>query len=41
LGVIEPTKLHSVKALSDDVEFVVEFWRRPGTGVVDEKREGL
>eukprot|EP00970_Alexandrium_tamarense_P020516 scaffold15332_cov241-Alexandrium_tamarense.AAC.1 len=41
LGVIEPTKLHSIKALSDDVEFVVEFWRRPGTGVVDEKREGL
>ncbi|KAL7537254.1 hypothetical protein ACHAWF_005704 [Thalassiosira exigua] len=41
LGVIEPTMLHQVKALSDDVEFVVEFWRVPGTGVVDEKREGL
>eukprot|EP01083_Nonionella_stella_P087798 244411_1 len=41
LGVIEPRMLHQVKALSDDVEFVVEFWRVPGTGVVDEKREGL
>ena len=40
-GVIEPTMLHQVKALSEDVEFVVEFWRVPGTGVVDEKREGL
>jgi len=27
--------------MSDDLEFVVEFWRVPGTGVVDEKREGL
>ena len=40
-GVIEPTMLHQVKALSDDLEFVVEFWRVPGTGKVDEKREGL
>lgn len=40
-GVIEPKMLHRVKALSDDLEFVVEFWRVPGTGVVDEKREGL
>lgn len=40
-GVIEPTKLHRVKALTDDLEFVVEFWRVPGTGVVNEKREGL
>eukprot|EP00804_Cyclotella_cryptica_P005939 CCRYP_000205-RA/>CCRYP_000205-RA protein AED:0.18 eAED:0.18 QI:108/1/1/1/1/1/3/3506/172 len=40
-GVIEPTRLHHVKALSSDLEFVVEFWRLPGTGVVDEKREGL
>ena len=41
LGVIEPTMLHQVKALSEDMEFVVEFWRAPGTGGVDEKREGL
>ena len=41
LGIIEPTMLHHVKALSEDVEFVVEFWRAPGSGVVDEKREGL
>ena len=40
-GVIEPTMLHHVKALTNDLEFVVEFWRVPGTGVVDEKREGL
>ncbi|KAL7517851.1 hypothetical protein ACHAWX_002729 [Stephanocyclus meneghinianus] len=40
-GVIEPTRLHHVKALTNDLEFVVEFWRVPGTGVVDEKREGL
>ena len=30
-----------VRALSNDVEFVVEFWRFHGTGEVDEKREGL
>ncbi|KAL3790074.1 hypothetical protein ACHAWO_004831 [Cyclotella atomus] len=40
-GIIEPTKLHQVKALTDDLEFVVEFWRVPGTGMVNEKREGL
>eukprot|EP00977_Amphora_coffeiformis_P022882 scaffold11716_cov165-Amphora_coffeaeformis.AAC.5 len=40
-GVIEPQRLHHVKALTDDVEFVVEFYRLPGTGPVDEKREGL
>ena len=41
VGVIEPTRLHQVKGLSDDLEFVVEFCRVPGTGNVDEKREGL
>lgn len=40
-GIIEPTRLHHVRALSDDLEFVVEFYRVPGTGPVDEKREGL
>jgi tellurite resistance-related uncharacterized protein len=40
-GIIEPTVLHHVKALSDDLRFVVEFYREPGTGPVDEKREGL
>lgn len=40
-GIIEPQRLHQVRALSDDVEFVVEFLRLPGTGPVDEKREGL
>lgn len=40
-GVILPQKLHHVKALSENVEFVVEFYRVPGTGPVDEKREGL
>ena len=30
-----------VKSLTGDLEFVVEFWRIPGTGVVNEKREGL
>lgn len=40
-GVIEPQRLHHVKALSSDVEFVVEFYRQPGTGPVDEQREGL
>lgn len=38
-GIIEPTKLHQVKALSDDLEFVVEFLRVPDTGAVDEKRK--
>ncbi|KAL7472552.1 hypothetical protein ACHAXS_012929 [Conticribra weissflogii] len=41
IGIIEPTMLHQVKGLTEDVQFVVEFWRVPGTGVVDEKREGL
>jgi hypothetical protein len=27
--------------LTDDLKFVVEFWRVPGTGDVDEQREGL
>jgi tellurite resistance-related uncharacterized protein len=40
-GIIEPTVRHHVKALSGDLEFVVEFYRVPGTGPVDEKREGL
>mmetsp|Transcript_44666 Transcript_44666/g.82846 ORF Transcript_44666/g.82846 Transcript_44666/m.82846 type:complete len:160 (-) Transcript_44666:315-794(-) len=40
-GVIEPRVLHQVKALTNDVEFVVEFYRMPGTGPVNEKREGL
>mmetsp|Transcript_32233 Transcript_32233/g.46979 ORF Transcript_32233/g.46979 Transcript_32233/m.46979 type:complete len:164 (+) Transcript_32233:91-582(+) len=38
-GIIQPTVLHHVKALTDDLEFVVEFYRLPGTGPVDEKRE--
>ena len=38
-GIIEPTVLHQVRALTDDLEFVVEFHRQPGTGPVDEKRE--
>lgn len=40
-GIIEPRRLHHVTPLSQDVEFVVEFYRVPGTGPVDEKREGL
>lgn len=40
-GIIEPKKLHQVKALTDDLQFAVEFHRLPGTGPVDEKREGL
>ena len=40
-GIIEPTIRHQVRALSPDLEFVVEFFRLPGTGPVDEKREGL
>ena len=40
-GVIVPTVLHQVRPLTDDVEFVVEFYRLPGTGPVDEKREGI
>jgi tellurite resistance-related uncharacterized protein len=41
LGIIEPERKHHVKALSDNVEFVVEFYRQPDTGPVDEPREGL
>ena len=37
-GCIEPTVLHQVKPLTDDVEFVVEFYRLPGTGPVVETR---
>jgi tellurite resistance-related uncharacterized protein len=40
-GIIEPNKKHSVKAITDDVQFVVEFCRTPYTGPVDEPREGL
>ena len=40
-GVILPEIKHHVKPLTDDVEFVVEFYRSPGTGPVDEPREGL
>ena len=38
-GIIEPKILHQVKSLTADLEFVVEFYRLPGTGAVDEKRE--
>ncbi|KAL7453735.1 hypothetical protein ACHAWC_007616 [Mediolabrus comicus] len=41
IGIIEPTMLHQTKGLTDDLKFVVEFWRVPGTGDVDEQREGL
>eukprot|EP00536_Pseudo-nitzschia_multiseries_P013730 jgi/Psemu1/212591/e_gw1.606.32.1 len=37
-GIIEPQRYHKVVP-SDDVEFIVEFYRLPGTGLVDEKRE--
>lgn len=40
-GIIEPQVKHEVAALSDDLEFVVEFYRLPNTGPVVEKREGL
>eukprot|EP00527_Entomoneis_sp_CCMP2396_P006580 CAMPEP_0198144250 /NCGR_PEP_ID=MMETSP1443-20131203/14333_1 /TAXON_ID=186043 /ORGANISM="Entomoneis sp., Strain CCMP2396" /LENGTH=146 /DNA_ID=CAMNT_0043807609 /DNA_START=41 /DNA_END=481 /DNA_ORIENTATION=+ len=40
-GIIEPQIKHQVAPLSDDVEFVVEFYRLLGTGPVVEKREGL
>ena len=40
-GIIEPTRLHKVAPLTDDVEFCVEFHRLPDTGPVDERREGL
>ena len=38
-GIIEPQVKHEVAALAEDVEFVVEFYRLPDTGPVDEKRE--
>ena len=38
-AIIEPTVFHEVKPLTDDVEFAVEFYRLPGTGPVEEKRE--
>ena len=40
-GVIVPTQLHYVTPLTEDLEFVVEFYRLPGTGPVKEEREGL
>ena len=40
-GFIEPQIRHQVKPLTDDVEFVVEFYRFPNTGPVHEPREGL
>lgn len=40
-GIIEPQVKHEVAALTEDVEFFVEFYRIPGTGPVDEAREGL
>jgi tellurite resistance-related uncharacterized protein len=40
-GIIEPQVKHEVAPLTDDVEFVVEFYRLPGTGPVIETREGL
>jgi len=40
-GIIEPTKYHEVKALTEDLKFHVEFYRVPGTGPVVEKREGF
>jgi tellurite resistance-related uncharacterized protein len=39
-GIIEPNKYHQVKALTDDLEFHVEFYRLPGTRPAVEKREG-
>ena len=38
-GFIEPRVLHQVAALTDTVEFVVESYRLPDTGPVDETRE--
>ena len=40
-GIIEPQVKHEVAALTDDLEFFVEFYRIPGTGPVVENREGL
>ena len=41
VGIIEPTCLHQTRGLTDDLKFVVEFYRVPGSGDVDEQREGL
>jgi tellurite methyltransferase len=47
-GIIEPERYHKVQAVAgsgdnekdeEELEFVVEFHRVPGTGLVDEKRE--
>ena len=40
-GIIEPQIKHQVTPLTDDVQFIVEFYRYPNTGPVNEKREGL
>jgi tellurite resistance-related uncharacterized protein len=38
-GIIEPRRFHKVQAASEDLEFIVEFYRLPGTGPVQEKRD--
>mmetsp|Transcript_33616 Transcript_33616/g.60850 ORF Transcript_33616/g.60850 Transcript_33616/m.60850 type:complete len:151 (+) Transcript_33616:97-549(+) len=38
-GIIEPQVLHEVAPLTDDLLFVVEFYREAGTGPVKETRE--
>ena len=38
LGIIDPKPSHKVVP-GQDVEYVVEFYRLPGKGTVDEKRE--
>ena len=41
-GIIEANKKHSVKPITNDVEFVVEFWcTQSNTGPVLEPREGF
>jgi tellurite resistance-related uncharacterized protein len=43
-GVIEPTMMHQIRALSEDVESVVELWSSGGPQAwdpVDEKGEGF
>ena len=41
-GIIQPQVYHSVAPIdNEDVNFVVEFYRLPNTGPVDEQREGL
>lgn len=40
-GIIESQMKHDVAPLTEDLEFVVEFYRLPNTGPVDEQREGL